>query len=48
MSKKFESLKKSTNPSRFQTRPVVPELFALCVIPAVFLKDEKNVSADSP
>ena len=47
VSKKFAQLKKPTNPSRFQTRPAVPELFALCVIPAVFLKGEKNVFADS-
>ena len=47
VSKKFGSLKKPANPCRFQTPPVVPELFVLCVIPAVLLKVEKNVFADS-
>ena len=47
VSKKFALLKKPMNPSRFRTHPAAPELFALCVIPAVFLKGGKNVSADS-
>ena len=38
VSKKFALLKKPMNPSRFRTHPAVPELFALCVIPAVCLK----------
>ncbi|MDE6973504.1 MAG: hypothetical protein K2P38_10450 [Lachnospiraceae bacterium] len=38
VSKKFVTFKKPMNPSRFQTHPAVPELSALCVIPAVFLK----------
>ena len=41
MSKKFALLKKPTNPSRFLTHLAAPELFALCVIPAVFLKGGK-------
>ena len=48
VSKKFALLKKPTSPSRFQTHPAAPELFGLCVIPAVFLKGGKNVSADNP
>lgn len=36
--KKFAPLKKPMNPSRFRTHLAVPELSALCVIPAVFLK----------
>ena len=38
VSKKFVTFKKPMNPSRFQTHPAAPELSALCVIPAVFLK----------
>ena len=34
------------NPSRFQTHPAAPELFALCVIPAVFLRIRMH-SADA-
>ncbi len=47
VSKKFALLKKPVNPSRFRTHPAVPELSALCIILAVFLKGGKNVSADS-
>ena len=47
VSKKFALLKKPMNPSRFRTHPAVPELSALCIILAVFLKGGKNVSADS-
>ena len=47
VSKKFVLLKKPVNPSRFRTHPAVPELSALCIILAVFLKGGKNVSADS-
>lgn len=46
-SKKFELFKKPLNPSRFQTYPAVPELFALCVISAVSLKGRKNISANN-
>lgn len=46
-SKKFVLFKKPMNPSRFQTHPAAPELFALCVIPAVFLKGRKNISANN-
>ena len=47
VSKKFALLKKPVNSSRFRTHPAVPELSALCIILAVFLKGGKNVSADS-
>ncbi len=39
--KKFALLKKPVNPSRFRTHPAVPELSALCIILAVFLKGGK-------
>ncbi len=43
-SKKYVSLKKPMNLSKFQTLPVAPELFVLCVILAVSLKDRKMFS----